>query len=271
MTLKSDGVPPLNPNVPLASGSLTGDYTSAFAGFHYNNTVWSANGRVEWRGADTEDKVNVFGGFQRQLDAGRSVAAGFSLYDSETAAGVQASKSDLRLSYAYRPNDSRWVWFDRLNLITERSVDAGSTMLSRKLVNNLHANWVPDRRLQLSVQYGGKYVFDRIDDRDYAGYTDLFGVELRRNLGARWDVGLHGSVLHGWNEQAMDYGLGASLGFQAFDNAWLAVGYNLLGFDDQDFGSAGYRAQGVYLAMRMKFDQDTLGLNRPDPVFTLNR
>ena len=273
-TLKSNGVVPLNPNVPLSSGSvnsLIGDYTSVFTGFHYNNTVWSANGRIEWRGADTEDKVNLFGGFQRQLDAGRSVAAGLSLYDSETAAGVHTNKSDIRLSYGYRPNDSRWVWFDRLNLITERNVDATSSLLTRKLVNNLHANWVPDRSIQLAVQYGGKYVFDQIDGQDYTGYTDLFGMEARRNLGKRWDIGVHGSVLHSWSARAMDYGLGASIGYQAFDNAWLSVGYNLLGFDDKDFGSAGYRAQGFFIAIRMKFDQDTFGLNRPDSIFTLNR
>jgi hypothetical protein len=270
-TIRSNGVVPLNTNVPLSSGSLIGDYTSVFTGFHYNNTVWSANGRVEWRGADTEDRVNLFGGFQRQLDAGRSVAAGVSLYDSETAAGVHTNKSDVRLSYAYRPNDSRWVWFDRLNLITERSMDASSSSLTRKLVNNLHANWVPDRSIQVALQYGGKYVFDHIDGQDYDGYTDLFGLEVRRNLGKHWDVGVHSSVLHSWNERAMDYGLGASIGYQAFDNAWLSVGYNLLGFKDKDFGSSGYRAQGFFIAIRMKFDQDTFGLNRPDSIFTLNR
>jgi len=270
-TIQSNGVVPLNTNVPLTSGSLDGDYTAIFTGFYYNNTVWSANGRVEWRGADTEDKVNLFGGFQRQLDVGRSVAAGLSLYDSQTAAGVHTSKSDARLSYAYRPNDSRWVWFDRLNLITERNVNATSSLLTRKLVNNLHANWVPDRSMQLALQYGGKYVFDHIDGQDYAGYTDLFGIEARRNLGKRWDIGMQGSVLHSWDERAMNYGLGASVGYQAFDNAWLSVGYNLLGFNDKDFGSAGYRAQGFFIAIRMKFDQDTFGLNRPDSTFTLNR
>jgi uncharacterized repeat protein (TIGR01451 family) len=270
-TIRSNGVVPLNTNVPLTSGSLNGDSTAVFTGFHYNNTVWSANGRVEWRGADTEDTLNFFGGFQRRLDAGRSVAAGVSLYDTETAAGVHTSKSDLRLSYAYRPNDSRLVWFDRLNLITERNVDTISSSLTRKLVNNLHANWIPDRGIQVAVQYGGKYVFDHIDGQDYNGYTDLFGTEFRRNLGKYWDVGVQGSVLHSWQAHALDFGLGASMGYQAFDNAWLSVGYNLLGFKDKDFGSAGYRAQGFFIAIRMKFDQDTFGLNRPDSTFTLNR
>jgi hypothetical protein len=272
-TLKSNGVTPLNSNVPLSSGSVNGasDYTTAFGGFHYKNQSWSANGRLEWRTAETDDKVNLFAGFHRQLDAGRSMAAGISLYDTETAAGVHTSKSDVRLSYAWRPNDSRWVWFDRLNFITERATDATSDLDARKIVNNFHGNWVPNRDWQLSVQYGAKYVFDRIDGADYNGYTDLFGTEARYSFDKHWDVGVHASALHSWNTNTLEYGLGASLGYQAFENAWIAVGYNVLGFDDKDFGAAGYRAQGVFVALRMKFDQETLGLNRPDSIFTLNR
>lgn len=272
-TLNSNGVTPLNSNVPLSSGSVNGsnDYTTAFTGFQYKNATWSANGRLEWRTAATDDKVNLLAGFQRQLDAGRSVAAGISLYDSKTASGTRTNKSDVRLSYAYRPNYSRWVLFDRLDLITERNDDATSSLDARKLVNNFQGNWVPYRRMQISLQYGAKYVFDRIDGQDYDGYTDLVGTEARYSLDKRWDVGVHGSALHSWNERELDYGLGASIGYLAFDNAWLSVGYNLLGFKDKDFGAAGYRAQGFFVAIRMKFDQNSLGLNRPDSIFTLNR
>jgi hypothetical protein len=49
------------------------------------------------------------------------------------------------------------------------------------------------------------------------------------------------------------------------------VGYNLLGFDDDDFSDANYRAQGFYAAIRLKFDQDTLGFNRPGSRLTVNR
>ncbi len=270
-TLKSEGVTPLNPVVPLASGNLSGDYTAAFTGLYYNNGVWSANSRAEWRNADTDDKRNLFAGVQRELDAGRSIAAGFSIYDSDTAAGARSTRADMRLAYASRPNDSRWVWLDRLDYITEHNRDASGALLARKLVNNLHANWVPVRQSQLSLQYGSKYVFDRIDNQDYAGYTDLFGIEARHDLNARWDIGVHASALHGWSAHVVDYGAGASVGYKAFDNAWLSVGYNLLGFDDDDFSDANYRAQGFYAAIRLKFDQDTLGLNRPGGLLTVKR
>ena len=59
-----------------------------------------------------------------------------------------------------------------------------------------------------------------------------------------------------------DYSAGASIGYRLMDNVWVAVGYNLLGFNDRDFAGAEYRAKGFFFSVRAKFDQDTLGLNK---------
>ena len=39
-------------------------------------------------------------------------------------------------------------------------------------------------------------------------------------------------------------------------NAWVSLGYNLLGFQDEDFSAADYTAQGPFVRFRIKFDQD---------------
>jgi opacity protein-like surface antigen len=83
-------------------------------------------------------------------------------------------------------------------------------------------------------------------------------VELRHDLNPDWDVGVHASVLHTWTGGEQSYGLGASLGYNLMDNTWVAAGYNLRGFDDDDFSGAAYRSQGPYIALRVKFDQDTI-------------
>ena len=269
-TLKAD-VTPLNPNVPLASGSVGGlsgiasDYTAIAVGAGYLNDSWSGNARVEWRESDLDDKLNVLLGVQRKLDAGRTVAAGF-LY-SETDSGLLRSrKFDGRVSYALRPSGGRWIVLDRFDVIDE-TIEANGEVFSgelraRKLVNNLNANYTPDMHTQWSFQYGSKYVFDRIDGASYTGYTDLIGVEVRRDLGKRWDIGLSGSVLHSWNSKVFDYHAGASVGYRLMENTWIAVGYNVLGFNDRDFAGAEYRAKGFFFSVRIKFDQDTLGLNK---------
>ena len=56
--------------------------------------------------------------------------------------------------------------------------------------------------------------------------------------------------------------MGPSIGFSPFANAWVSVGYNLKGFEDRDFDDAHQTARGAYMVLRMKFDQDTFGLDR---------
>ena len=271
-TLKSNGVVPLNTNVPLASGSLFGNYSAAAVGANYSDGTWSGNGRVEWRDSDTDDKINVLMGVQRKLDEGRSAAAGL-VYTRTSGVSGQERRFNGRLSFASRPWDSHWIWLDRLDLIAEKigtGVGTGAAVLNpsgissdaRKLVNNLNVNYMPSTLTQWSFQYGAKYVLDHIDGAGYRSYTDLIGIEVRRDLGRRFDVGANASVLHSWTSKASSYGLGVSAGYRIADNTWATVGYNALGFVDKDFAGAEYRAKGVYLNMRVKFDQDTLGFNK---------
>lgn len=260
---------PLNLNTPLPSGSggisqlpsASDDYTASAFSLAYNDTLWSGDGRIELRDSSLERQRNLQLGLQRQLDSGRTLAAGYSLreVDNQTA---NTRTTDLRFSYAHRPNDSQWVWFDRADYITQTEQTAISTMRGAKLVNNLHANYMPSRSTQISMQYGAKYVQDTINSTDYTGYTDLIGAEVRHDLTSRWDVGTFGSMIRSLNAGVNSYGLGASVGYQLVDNMWISAGYNLRGMDDRDFAGASYRAQGPYITLRMKVDQDSFGLNR---------
>lgn len=266
-TLKNTAAP-LNPNMPLPSGSMppaagyTGDFTAFAIGGGYNDTLWSGNARVEVRRADLGNQNNLQCGLQRNLDEGRSVAVGYLLHMLDNPAQSTASRNaDLRLSLAYRPNDSEWVWLNRADFITQTTSASGSVLKGDKLVNNFNANWMPTRRTQLALQYGAKYVLDTVNNTDYTGYTDLIGVEVRHDLDADWDVGAAASVMRSVGAGVRSYAYGASLGYKVMDNMWLAAGYNLRGMDDRDFAGAGYRGQGPYLTLRMKVDQDTFGLN----------
>ncbi|MDH4216565.1 MAG: hypothetical protein OEV23_06695, partial [Gallionella sp.] len=267
-TLHNTGTP-LNLNTPLPSGSggaaqlpsASGDYTSSSVSLGYNDKLWSGNGRVEIRNSSLDHQRNLQLGVQRQLDKGRVVAAGYTLRQTDSATSYSRS-TDLRGSYAHRPNDSRWVWFDRADYITQVNQTPTATLNGVKLVNNFHANYLPGRRTQLSLQYGSKYVLETIDNTDYKGYTDLFGTEIRHDLTQRWDIGTFGSVMRSLNSGVRSYGVGASLGYKLVDNMWISAGYNVRGMNDRDFAAASYRAQGPYITLRMKVDQDTFGLNK---------
>jgi hypothetical protein len=260
---------PLGPAQPLASGTppvatyglLMDDYTAVTTGLAYRNELWSANARTEWRGSATDRKVNLLLGAQRHLDAGRIVAAGLTL--STTHGTTDTRNIAARLSYAFRPNDSNLIWLDRLEYVEDVNRDLASRLFARKLINNFNANLKASRHTQVAVQYSAKYVREMLGDATYSGYTDLFGLEVRHDLDERWDLGLHAGALHAWHTGTLSYQLGLSVGYRLAENTWVSVGYNLLGFRDADFTGAQYRARGLYVNLRMKFDQDSFDLNDP--------
>ncbi len=264
---------PLNLNTPLPSGSggiaqlpsASGDYTATAISAAYHDKLWSCDGRIEIRNASLDNQKNLLLGAQRNLDQGRSVAASYSFREADSQAGGvenNAINKDLRLSYAHRPNDSRWVWFDRADYITQSTQTTGSLLNGAKLVNNLNANYLPSRRTQIALQYGAKYVLETIDGTDYKGYTDLIGAEIRHDLTQNWDIGTFGSMIRSVNARVRTFGFGASFGYKVVDNMWVSAGYNVLGMNDRDFSDASYRAKGPFITLRMKVDQDTFGLNK---------
>lgn len=92
----------------------------------------------------------------------------------------------------------------------------------------------------------------------FNGYTDLIGFDLRRGLRGRWDVGVNTSIYHSYQSKVIDYGAGLDVGFNLATNMWLTLGYNFVGFHDEDFSQARYTAQGPYLRFSIKADQRTL-------------
>ena len=264
-SITNGSVNPININVPLASGNTignsSGDFTAVSASVGYTQENFSSNARIEFRSAETDDKINLLLGAQRTLNKGEAMAAAFTLTDSSSNIGTHDNKFDLRLSYAYRPLLARWTVLDRLDFIGQDQNGLTTNSHAKKLVNNFNANYIPNRRTQLSLQYGNKYVSDTIDSQEYKGYTDIASSELRYDVSSRWDVGLHGSLLNSWNNGVHVFSAGASVGYRVIDNTWLSVGYNIKGLNDKDFDGAEFRAKGLYATIRVKFDQDTLKLN----------
>ena len=266
-TLYNSVAAPLNINTPLPSGSMPlssgemSDYIATALGVAYHEKMWSCDGRIEMRNSSINQQRNLQLGMQHNLERGRTMAVRYSLRETYSAA-IDTRNTDLRRSYAHRPNDSQWVWLDRADYITQTSQTIGWSLKGEKLVNNLNANTMSGRHAQISLQYGFKYVLDSIDGTDYKGYTDLLGTEIRHDLSQDWDIGAFGSMMRSVNSGVRTYGLGASVGYKVVDNMWLLVGYNVLGMNDRDFADAAYRARGPYITLRVKVDQDTFGLNK---------
>jgi hypothetical protein len=257
MVKRSDN-PAFNENVPPASG-VENDFVVVSTGLAYREPTWSATSRLEWRRADAEEKwtliANTFG--EPREDLGLSV--GGRLLRASRDDGSERIAGDIRLGLAVRPVGSRWTVLDRLDLRTERRRGNGSYSDRRQLINNLTTNSRITGRDQVAFQYGSKYTGQDIGPNRFTGYTDLVGLEWRHDLSEKWDVGLRGNRLNSWNSKRSDYGAGLSIGYNVVTNTWISLGYNIIGFRDEDFSRGNYTAQGPFLGLRLKVDQESLG------------
>ncbi len=257
-TIEGAALEPLNPAVPLASGSLDGDYVAGFVGTMYRGPLWTFTSRLESRQADAEDRVGLSAGFYREPASGRAFTAGIRLLHGDFADGRRTREAELQLSWARRPVESRWILLDRLELKRAALDETAGRQVSSRIVNNLNANWQMDAATQLGLQLGTRYVESTFDGLRYDGLSVLAGGDLRRDLGARFDLGFQGATLRSLESGVSDHSAGVDLGVTFMRNVWVSLGYNLVGFRDQDFSAGRYTARGPYLRFRIKADQDTL-------------
>jgi hypothetical protein len=255
-TVREPGAEDFDTDVPPASGE-TEDFTAVSLGATYKLEKWSWANRLEFRNGDAEDKWGLFSAVVGEVHKGLGVSARAQIFTTESRT-AERTDGELRFGLAYRPLYTRWIVLNRLDYRFEQESSEDFGFNNWRLVNNLNANYKPNRKTQLSLQYGAKYVKENIDGDSYDGFTDLVGIEGRYDLDERWDIGLRGSMLHSWNGGQVDFGTGASVGCNVAQNAWVSLGYNFLGFEDEDFSKAEFTAQGPYVTFRVKFDQESV-------------
>ncbi len=257
-TMRSPGATPLNPNVPVAQGTTNDDFTAVSAGTTYNAEQYTINNRVEYRTADLEDKYGVIVNWERNLKGGVGYSASTQLFKTERTDDSELLDGDIRFSVAYRPLASRWIALNRLDFKFDSSTDLlGNKTRQRKLIENLATNFLIDNRNQLAFNVGLKYVIDSFDSNEFSGVTALLGSEFRHDISDKFDFGVHAHTHYSVNSDVYQYSTGISVGWNMARNIWLSVGYNFDGFEDSDFSTASYTANGPYIRFRLKFDQDT--------------
>jgi hypothetical protein len=256
-TLRRPGLAPFNPAAPLASGSLTEDFFAAFAGAQFQSERWTWANRFEHRNADSEERWSMTSGLYRETARGRAVSIALQSFRSDLPAGARSTASDLALAWAYRPHDSPWIVLNRLDLKIDERRDLVSRVESARIVENVHANWQRDARTQLGLQLGARYVESTFDGERYDGVSLLLGLDARRDLDARHDIGVHGAVLGSLESDVNEHSFGVDLGRSLARNVWAAIGYNFAGFRDGDFSASRYTQRGPYLKFQLKLDQDT--------------
>ena len=256
-TVRGAAASPFNPNAAMSSGSLNGDYLAAFMGATFRGKFWTFASRVENRHSDQEDRRLFTGGFYREPIAGHAFAMSTTWFDSQFATGADTMASEMQLAWAYRPVTSAWIVLNRLDLKQESQSDLFGEFESARIINNLNSNWQLNPWMQLGLQLGARYVRSTFDDERYSGLSSLYGVDMRRDLTERFDVGLHGTMLSSLESGVSETAVGVDVGYALAKNVWMSIGYNFTGFRDDDFEASRYTAQGPFIKFRMKVDQET--------------
>jgi len=223
----------------------------------YEDANLTGNAMVEYRHAKGENKLNL--GLGLYLRHSQEFASALGLGYHRSWHGSDWHRDiDAKFALAYRPNSMDWIVLDRLDLIDRYDRTATAVTRTSKMVNNLHAYWHPDEQWEVGLQYGLKYTRDTIDGTVYSGWTDLLGLDARYNINPTWAVGIQGSVLHAYGAHNVDYSGGAYIATTPWENAMLTFGYNVAGFEDEDFSQQNYRHRGPYVQIKVKFDQEDL-------------
>ncbi len=243
------------PDAAISAFEKNEGFTSAYAGVGYRNDVMSGSVRGEVR--DSAESTGYIGSASvaRELSETLSFAgAARGLINDPKGGGNANSQLDVRLGGAWRPRDEDTILFDRLDL--NHTHDALGQRTT-KIVNNAAFNTMVSDRWQLTGNWGVKNVRTEIAGQKFSNTTHLLGAETRFDVTEKIDIGLRGSYLTNNGTDSAAYSWGPSIGVSPVKNVWVSAGYNVEGYKDDDFEAAEYSRKGLYLQMRLKFDQHT--------------
>ncbi len=286
----------INPLQPVASGGFIGnggiteDFTAVTAGATYRAKLWSATARAEYRIADDGDRYGITAAALRQIGNGGALGAAFdwrvataannptaitgatTTTGTAPAIGATTRTLSLQLSWANRPANGALSWLDKLDVRDDVVTGAvagqadpigdaftiSGNARSRRVVNSLSINYTPKAGTEISIFWGARYSSTILDTDDVAGWSNLLGADLRFDLARTLDLAIAATVREGAGARAFGYAIGPSFGLKPFDNGWISIGWNVVGFRDRDFEQDRYTRSGPYVTMRIKFDQLSL-------------
>ena len=236
---------------------------------------YKASGRLEKRWGETSDTLLGSAGIAYRYTDEITLLAK-DIYSQVDYDDGDRTINRFQLGAAYRDYDSNQL--DMLAKLEYRLDDnniSNDTYQKDAIIWSWNGNYHPTRPLTLSGRYAGKYTKFSADgiSSDNTAHA-LYGRGLY-DLTERWDIGLQAGTY--WNEQAddMSYMLGAEVGYSPMTNLWLSLGYNFMGFEDDDIAYDDTTQQGAYFRLRFKFDEDLFKGNdtstnpRLDPNSTL--
>ena len=273
-----------------ASGAL-GASTAVISGAEYLSDTIKASGVAEARNGSDANTRLLSAGVGYKLDADWSLLARSVISDSQ-GQGANAG-NDRRLvrnqiGVSLRPvGQDVWNALARYEHKSEHVAGTGaaagaanaSTFGGASLPGTYSTDMVsallnvnPARGRYFTARYAGK--ISRVDDGVLASsyWAHLVQARYTQDLNKDWDIGVQAGMLYGQGG-ALQRSLGLEAGYQVAKDLWASVGYNVVGLSDRDLTAGEYTSKGVYIRLRYKFGETSLGFApvvapapRPEPA-----
>ncbi len=249
---------------PIAGpGSAEGPSTAVSGSVDWaDDPRWKGSARMEVRSSSTADQVLQTMAGAVKLDSSWTALGRHQLsLGGSTALAGRETREDLEVALAFRDAGGppratgRWDALSRWELHYERLPGDGEP--NRRVANVIGLNGMGrfPNSWNANVAWAGKLTRDESHGEVAAGLAQWLHGRVLVDFGSVWDAGLSGSVLSGHSLAERQFGLGAEFGRQLPAGTWLSLGYNYLGYRDDELTSEEWTRSGAYLRLRAKFDE----------------
>jgi hypothetical protein len=183
---------------------------------------------------------------------------------SPLSGGVMKKMNNI-IGVAFRPVDYDW-----LNAIGkyEKKLEFNGMVQPQTAYNvdivSLHTFVEPVIGLEIGTKYALKMATDEAYGLRASTVTDLYLIRAEYDL--RWnnfDVAaeyriLNSRISNQANSNSIKMGYSAEIGYVAFENIHVGVGYNFVGTEERDLVGKDYWSAGPFVSFRMKFTEKIL-------------
>lgn len=243
------------------------------------NPLWKASGRIEFRrlfdnnanpGNQASNQWLNTLSFARKLDRDWTLLTRNYLLvtrnndDSSGNSKGNALQDRFQIGAAWRPVDhNQWNALARYEYKKVRDKSITPDLITgnagedyRSHIISTHADYHPSRPWWMTGRVAAKRTTDDTlpSDKTYSAY--LLGGRVVYDITEKWDVGVLGSVLYSPQGSSRQWAAGLEAGYQLQTNLWASAGFNWSGFTDRDLSGSDYTAQGFYVRLRFKFDEN---------------
>jgi hypothetical protein len=224
---------------------------------------WKATARLELRTSTATDSLLNTLAYARKLSRdwtflGRTILF---LSESKGSAGAAHNQGRIQLGMAYRQT-AKDIWNGLIKYevkYEEGAVKPGADVRRKVHMLTGDANYQPTADWVFNLHYAGKLAIEDLGRASLTSHAHLAGTRALYQLTKRWDVGLNGNALFDGDLRSVQFAAGPEVGFTLRANARVGLGFNVIGFRDEDLAEDGFTNPGLFVSLRLKFDEGLLG------------